>query len=305
MAKIGRLISGIEVMSPQIIKKNPADYYIIIAASLLHSPWMKKQLLNYGVCGEDIAFYFPCLTIDFELFNNKIFVDTAIDAFTDVYKHVPLIKIDIGRLIIWIRFESSKNLMKWILCDFDGKKRLRMLDIGPGMGIQSITMKKMLDVDITWIDVIESRGLPAEHAGDNISFLKERFNIHIEEGNIETIQCDFTDKFDIILFSCVLEHFHYHPVKTMEKILSWLKPDGRLYLAVPDNKIRKGPRYYDTWREMPIYDPEHPITITDYDHQLEYYYEEALDLFKELNLKVERFARSWNGVDMGFTLTRL
>jgi len=30
----GRQISGIEVMSPQIIKANPNDYYIIIAASL-------------------------------------------------------------------------------------------------------------------------------------------------------------------------------------------------------------------------------------------------------------------------------
>jgi len=92
----------------------------------------------------------------------------------------------------------------------------------------------------------------------------------------------------------------------MKKIISWLKPEGKLYLGVPDNKLRKGQRFYDTWREMPIYDPKHPIKITEYDHQFEYYYEEAIDLFDELQLQVERFERScWDGTDMEFTLKPL
>ena len=297
----GRQISGIEVMSPQIIKANPNDYYIVIAASLVHSPWIKRQLLNYGVCEKDLAFYIPITTMDFELFGNKSYVDSVISAFTDAYKHIPLIDIDLNRLTIWISaIEWSNHLCKWILCDFNGRKNIRMLDIGPGMGIQSIALKKLLD--ITWIDVIECRNVPAEYASDNFRHLEENFNINLEQGNIETIECDFKEGFDIILFSQVLEHFHYHPVATMEKIISWLKPGGKLYLGVPDNRIRKGPRYYDTWKEMPIYDPKHPLKITEYGHQFEYYYEEAIDLFDELKLQIERFERTTNDVDMLFTL---
>jgi len=237
------------------------------------------------------------------LFGNKSYVDSAISAFTDAYKHIPLIEIDLNGLATWVSaIEWSNYLCEWILCDFNGMKNIRMLDIGPGMGIQSIALKKLLDVDITWIDVLESGYFPTQYASNLLRYLREKFNIHLEQGNIETIECDFKDGFDIILFSNVLEHFHYHPVATMKKMISWLKPGGKLYLGMPDNRIRKGPRYYDTWKEMPIYDPKHPVKITEYGHQFEYYYEEAIDLFDELKLQVERFERSGNNVQLLFTL---
>ena len=304
-AKIGRQLSGLEIMPRQIIKENPDDYYIIIAARLNNMHWIKKQLLNYNVNAANIAFYFPIITMDFELFGNKDFVAAVTDAISDAFKPTPLIDIKLPLLNDSIStIHYNKSLCEWILIDFSNRKNLRMLDIGPGKGIQSIIFKRLLDVNITWIDVLEEAEYfnDKQHVNENLRYLQENYNFHIVKGNIETISYDFEVGFDIILFSFVLEHLHYHPVETMKKILSWLKPSGKLYLTVPDNKRRKGERFYDHWREMPIYDASAPLKITDYGHQQEYHYEEAIELFDELQLEVERY--ELDGPTMAFTLTR-
>jgi len=306
-AKIGRKISGIEILSPQLIKQNPNDYFIILAMNLGSMSYVRDQLLNYGVNGQDIAYYVPKWTMDFDLFGNEKFLGTFIEAFSNAFHGIPLTKIDISSLSYWIAaLELSKDLCKWILCNFSGKKNLRMLDIGPGMGVQSIIMRKMLDVDITWIDVCDVTHTQKEFYGNNRQYLENELNIHIIEGNVETIQYKFEEGFDIIFFSEVLEHFKYHPVGTMKKILSWLKNDGRLYLGMPNYNITKKYRTYDSWRDMPIYDAENQKELCNYwMHVLEYRYEEAIDLFNELNLHIEKNASSSNGAIMEFELSKI
>lgn len=43
------------------------------------------------------------------------------------------------------------------------------------------------------------------------------------------------DTFDVILFTAVLEHL-YSPSEILLKVLSWLKPDGLLFIEVPSSR---------------------------------------------------------------------
>jgi len=305
LTKVGRQISGLEIISPQMLKENPNDYFVIITASLQNISIIKEQLINFGMSGDDISYLLVVQSMDFESFENMEYVNAAIDAFSHAYKHVPLHEINLAWLITWISgIEWSKGLIRGILSDFKGKRKIRMLDIGPGIGIQSIALKKLLNVDITWIDVLECRDIPTKYSNENFNYLKENFNIHLIQGNIETIEHEFNEGFDIILFSQVLEHFHFHPIGTMRKIISWLKQNGRIYLGVPDNKIKKGPRLYGSWKVMPIYNKNSYYDITDFGHQFEYYYEEAIDLFTELQLNVLNFTRCSNNDVLEFVLSK-
>ena len=312
--KVEGKLSGIKVLSPRLIKENPHDYYIIIAVYDTYDYFdlIKKQLLNYGVSKDSIAFYTRRYTTDFDKFWDYEFMNAVLDSFSDAYYGVPLteIKLPSPGLIHWVgtAIETSKNLCKWITCDNKENKKTKMLDIGPGMGIQSIALSKLLNLDITWIDVQSYDNVPREYKDANWDHLKEKVGINLVEGDIETIEYSFTETFDVIMFSHVIEHFQYHPVKTMEKMLSWLKPTGKLYLGMPDGNVRgeKKWRFFDSWREMPRYDADNPLKISSNHsmHQFEYIYEEAVDLFNELNLTIERFTRNHNGGGLEFTLSK-
>jgi len=47
--------------------------------------------------------------------------------------------------------------------------------------------------------------------------------------------CDFEENtFDVILFTAVLEHL-YEPAAIIEKVMTWLKPNGLLFIEVPSS----------------------------------------------------------------------
>ncbi|MGH1566708.1 MAG: methyltransferase domain-containing protein [Nitrosopumilus sp.] len=55
---------------------------------------------------------------------------------------------------------------------------------------------------------------------------------------IRIANCDdifLLKKFDIVIFTEVLEHFNFHPVMILKKIHSLLKSPDKLYLSTPDS----------------------------------------------------------------------
>lgn len=57
---------------------------------------------------------------------------------------------------------------------------------------------------------------------------------HLRLGMIEEVEYE-PNSFDFITFGAVFEHL-YHPAKSLEKALNWLKPGGVIHIEVPSSK---------------------------------------------------------------------
>jgi ubiquinone/menaquinone biosynthesis C-methylase UbiE len=103
---------------------------------------------------------------------------------------------------------------------------MKALDIGAGLGKAMISLKKA--------------GFDAYGFEPSKSFYERavsKMNIDpdkLKPGMIEEV--DYPENtFDFITFGAVFEHL-YHPAKSLEKALKWLKPGGIIQIEVPSSK---------------------------------------------------------------------
>jgi len=100
------------------------------------------------------------------------------------------------------------NIPKWIYSDYENIKVEKILDIGSGYGTLSLFCQKLLHSEIFCIDFTSS----------NLSkSLIDDKNIHFQVNNIEIDEFPWDDKFDIIIFTEVLEHLNFNPKPTLKK----------------------------------------------------------------------------------------
>jgi SAM-dependent methyltransferase len=301
--KWGRTFSNTKIMSPQDIKNNQEDYYVIITADFLSAGYgmrspggrINERLLNYGFKSEDIGYLFECSCLDIDDFAEERLFNLFIESMEKAYTPPEgiLNEVTLPNFInSWfIAIEGWRYIYKWIVdrfrCGF-----VDVLEIGPGKGNISYCLKHLLDCSINWIDVI-----------DAVPYMRKDLGIALSIGNIELIECpEYDESFDFIIMTEVLEHLNYNPVSCLKKVVSWLKKDGYLYLTTPNNRGRNGERLYDSWREIPDYKVGDAVK-TDWGHHFEYVYEEVLALFKEVGLKVEKYKPTFNGAVMSFELS--
>ncbi len=108
----------------------------------------------------------------------------------------------------------------------DFKVGMKALDIGAGLG------KAMLSM--------QSKGFDAYGFEPSIPFYERAISKmgidknKLKLGAIEDLEYD-KETFDFITFGAVLEHL-YEPNKSIEKALSWLKPNGVIHIEVPSSK---------------------------------------------------------------------
>lgn len=99
----------------------------------------------------------------------------------------------------------------------------KILDIGAGLG------KAMKALEKNGYDAfgIEPSEPFYQRAIEKIGINKDKLKLSMVE------DCDFDENtFDVILFTAVLEHL-YDPVTVIEKVMTWLKPNGLLFIEVP------------------------------------------------------------------------
>jgi 2-polyprenyl-3-methyl-5-hydroxy-6-metoxy-1,4-benzoquinol methylase len=112
------------------------------------------------------------------------------------------------------------------LIDFQ-KEGLNILDVGTGMGDSLIYLKTEVNKNGSYF-AIES----SEHC---INHLNEN-GIKVISNDVDTDwHFNHIEKFDVIIMRHVLEHF-LNPGDVLKKINAILKPNGVLYLAVPNSK---------------------------------------------------------------------
>ena len=183
------------------------------------------------------------------------------------------------------------NIPKWIYSDFENIQVEKILDIGSGYGTLALFCQKLFHPEIFCIDF----------ASSNLSkSLIEDKNIHFQVNNIEIDEFPWDDKFDIIIFTEVLEHLNFNPKPTLKKIHSLLKTNGRLYLSTPDaSEWGRVTKYYKNPAEMP--NPKKDEKIID-DHIYQYKKEELLKILDDVGFKIIKLSYSPGVIDRHFNL---
>jgi SAM-dependent methyltransferase len=114
---------------------------------------------------------------------------------------------------------TAKNLLSF-------QKGMLALDVGSGLG------KCMIALQNEGFDTygMEPSKSFYERSISNMNINPEKLRL----GAIEEV--DYQNNFfDFITFGAVFEHL-YHPAKSLEKALKWLKPNGIIHIEVPSSK---------------------------------------------------------------------
>lgn len=171
------------------------------------------------------------------------------------------------------------HVPQWLYEEERGRNVENCLDIGCGYGTLAVFCERMLRCAIHCMNVMEIRSTTA---------LAGKHGFDLRHCNVETDALPWSKKFEVIVFTEVLEHLNFNPVPTMRKIAGSMTPSGRLYLSTPDaSEAGKVTKYYRHWREMQ--EPEKGRKLID-DHVYQYSLEELLEIVDMAGLKVARLA---------------
>jgi len=185
-----------------------------------------------------------------------------------------------------------RHIPQWIMADHKRLKFKKSLDIGCAYGTLSLFCSRVCGCEVyctDFIDVFISKAL----------IRKYDFNFRVN--NIELDPFPWQEKFDLIILTEVLEHFNFYPVPTLQKIISLLSENGRLYLTTPDaaswGKVTK---YYSDLSDMPLPGKGHQVID---DHVYVYTKDELFDVLSKAGIKIERFDYSHVNKARNFNLT--
>lgn len=226
-----------------------------------------------------------------DLFGDEKLQESVYDTINEIFKGTSLFNWGAYWLCLT---QAGLDIQNWdypvykLYKMYANQPKKSLLEIGPGVGVCSLTLKKLLNLDITWLTVPDEE--PQWNAWRSKSSLNlyKKYDIHIKEAFVETD--DFDGKYDIIFMSQVMKHFIFNPVATIRKLMSHLNEDGILCISVPDI-IYNNPKNVESYKEIPYFDDLSPKevvrrnTINNFTHYHEYSYEEALELFDECGLK--------------------
>ena len=191
----------------------------------------------------------------------------------------------------WNLFFGS-NIPNWIEKDNPAGTAKKLLDIGCGFGTLALYCKRKLNCEVYAVDFVDDFSTP--HS------LAKKYNWNFKVNNIELDNFPWNIKFDIILFTEVLEHFNFNPVPTLTKMRSLLSENGKLYLSTPDaaqwGRITK---YYSDLSKLPY--PAKGLPVVD-DHVYVFTKKEILQVLDAAGLKVQRFAYSPGLVSRHFNI---
>lgn len=160
------------------------------------------------------------------------------------------------------------------------------LEIGAGIGILSLSLKKLLDIDVTWVTIPDEESLWGEWRRKSSQEILKKYDIKTIPGFIETDS--FTGFYDIIVLAQVMEHLIFNPVNTFKKLARLVKDDGYIFVSVPYEIIHHN---VESYRDMPypeqlsVEERQRRNAINNYGHFHEYSYQEAIDVFRESGLE--------------------
>ena len=130
-----------------------------------------------------------------------------------------------------LNHSDNKKRVKRIDDFFLGKKELKLLDVGSGLGVFIYEMRKR-----NW----NVNGIEMDERYSN--YCQKKHNLNVHKKNL--LKFETKKKFDLISFNKVLEHVSY-PQKILKKARKFLKKNGIVYIEVPDVYAKVGGKFRD------------------------------------------------------------
>lgn len=161
------------------------------------------------------------------------------------------------------------------------KKDIRVADVGAAYGTLAVMSKRLLNADVTCVDAIETYYPKPLFEREGIRHVMK----HVEIDDLASL-----GKFDLIIFTEVLEHLNFKPQYTLRKLKDALRPGGRLILTTPDaDAWGRTTKYYPSLDALP--DPDPSKEWID-DHIWQFSDQELFQVLDESGFKIEEFALS-------------
>jgi 2-polyprenyl-3-methyl-5-hydroxy-6-metoxy-1,4-benzoquinol methylase len=150
------------------------------------------------------------------------------------------------------------HVPRWLRDDFRDAaagRKLRCLDVGCAYGTLLLYAIKLLGCEPYAIDFI--RYLDQSLIDD--------YKIQYRINNIEREAFPWPVRFDVILFTEIIEHLNFNALPTLRKLRGLLTPDGRLYLTTPDaSQWGRQTKYYAHYGELPMPSDDHRPPVDDH-----------------------------------------
>ena len=172
-----------------------------------------------------------------------------------------------------------EHIARWIH-ELRGTGRVeRCLDIGCAYGTLALFCRRVLGCEVYCTDFTDS--FFTQSVG-------REYGLVFARNNIESDPFAWAQRFDLIIFTEVLEHLNLHPVPTLTKIRELLTERGRVYLSTPDaSEWGRVTKYYESYADMPY--ERGSVPLID-DHVYHYSKGELAELFAAAGLAIERLA---------------
>jgi SAM-dependent methyltransferase len=172
-------------------------------------------------------------------------------------------------------------LLRWMYGDAARRRIGRVLDVGSGHGTLALFCRKVLGAEVYCVDFTD-RYMSEE--------LVRRYDLKFAVNNIERDPFPWELRFDVILFTEVIEHLNFHPVPTLRKIRGLLSEGGRVYLSTPDAaEWGRRLKYYSSLERIPQPGTGSPGAVID-DHVWQYSQDELFGVVNAAGFRVLRFA---------------
>lgn len=265
-------------------------YFILTLPKREHIKPVATQLVYNGV--EDFAVMVEASSLDRRILPNRALLAAYDDTFKDLM-HALDWQDDVSDYLHL--YNSSicwwHPVLSWFYEEYHEASAFSMLDIGPGRGELSLSMKRLADFTLDWITLPEDRDFRA----DRRDYYEKRVN-NIRYGHFELEA--FPGRYDVILFTEVMEHLILNPLNTMRRIRGMLNEGGRVFFSTPTWMKY---HYYQNWQSMPLSEEDSIVSyqrkaqMTGLGHVYEYSYEELLEIFEQSNFKVLRYEKSVTG----------
>ncbi len=172
-----------------------------------------------------------------------------------------------------------RHVPRWICEDFPAASpRLKCLDVGCAYGTLLLYAVKLLRCEA--------------YATDCTGYLERSlirdYGIHYAIHNVEREAFPWNVRFDLILFTEVLEHLNFNALPTLRQLRGLLAQGGRLYLTTPDAaQWGRQQKYYLRYDQLPMPPGDTRLPVVD-DHIWQFDREELLGLVADAGFRVER-----------------
>lgn len=301
----GKVYRGKMVLSPEEAydcDDLESQYFILTMGGKNLDAVMRQLLIRYG---EHFSCFFECQIGDY--FHDSKLLEVVMESINDVmnqnmcrkglawYECMRSNRIYDNVILIIMSTKFWDNFV-WHLYN-SRKKDVKMLDIGPGYGTFSLIYSQICSGEVNWLCYSNNERVEQ----DFISCNRDKYPVTKNYAEVQNPKFNLKEKYDLIVFCEVLEHFKYEPVSTCKKIADWLSDEGYLFVSTPTHADDRMCRIYSSYKQLPNYTQNlgDDMGISNYldrseEHSYIYSRKELDEIFEVCNLEIVEYKVIYN-----------